>query len=1094
MNSNDEMNRDLEVIEDSLVSYSDSEVSTNKQMNPKIQILTDDIIAQYSEDNILTEYRDIDLHVTTKVAPYPKGVYDQDIFGSLFSDRCNCGTVRTTGLRCPRCGSIILDENQSFKRFARIESPVYFSTKYKFNQLRDFLKNNWNIIQDIQSAHFDVFSRNDRLIAIYDICQWSWDEEKEALVISDDITDFTKCSYEGLIKIISDKFPDKLPELRAYVNQFILVVPLAIRAPQLRLVDGQKRLDNHYTSTVYRNIIYAIEEYYKNTFPTMKTESGKAIFRGSLRKLITSSLDQLSQLMRSSKDNLARYMQKTRLPNSGRCVIVPDPALNADEVMIPRHLMYETCRDEFIQYIADKKGIGLKEAEIIYKTQATLDEIQKLFDEYIDGDGTPNSGKYVIINRQPSLHEYGMFSCKVRLTNDYTLKLPMVLCDGFNADFDGDQMAYFVVPNDKNELVNNALSARNRFYYRKNQSVIYRPKGDMMHGLTLATKLDPQSKPQLFDSLDEAKEYQKTHPEFKTQTECIINGSRTSIGRETLSELFGKDVNAYIRDLNAKSLTPKNMIYLYTQLSDLDDRLERIQKIQEYALKIVTMSGATSTKISELYLDIDESYLKRIKEIEEKDDIDPKTKELAIREIYQEFTKAQLEKIPEGIKMIIDESGGKSSGLVEMSVQRLHVSPYKDYHITETTLAEGLSQEDYEWHAIENRGTLTIKSGAVPQSGYLTRQFIYLASEYTYVDKTDDENEGIFVEERYAKGRTTVDGKLIENPDKNSTKLIKVRSIITSKQEKNIITKDMISPITKYNEGSRIGMSLITSVTEQLTQGGLALKHGGNLFGLDFDEDTGYGCFIAQEDGKVELTPDWVLFNGNSGKVYKYPKGEKFTLKYSPDDTFKKGQVFGVDYNSVTPAYKVDSIIKLCGARPSPMKKSFANNKKEFSCCYAAEDGIIHYNLVDGWIYVDINGDDYWYEPSCSYYLPDGASVKKGDRICTGTLNLAAMSEKIPDYIELYYIFRKQFKELMHDGIVDELIEFLYVLIAKQTEYGTIVQSVTKNIYESESFYKTLAFADNAKSFNKIGYEGIDFVSDPITAVMLSLINNDNVI
>jgi len=1085
-----------ELVTDLVETFSEPEKIEGKQANPKIQILTDDIIAQYSENNVLIEYRDIDLHVTTKVAPYPKGVYDQDIFGSLFSDRCNCGTVRTVGLRCPRCGSIILDENQSFKRFARIESPVYFSTKYKFNKLRDFLKSNWNIVQDIQSSHFDIFTRNDRLMAIYDICQWNWDDKNECLVISDNITDFTKCSYEGLIKIISEKFPDKLKEYRAYINQYILVVPLVIRAPQLRLVDGVRRLDNHYTSTVYRNIIYAIEEYYKNTFQTMKTESGKAIFRGSLRKLITSSLDQLSQLMRSSKDNLARYMQKNRLPNSGRCVIVPDPSLKADEVMIPRHLMYETCRDEFIQFIADKKGIGLKEAELIYKTQATLDEVQRMFDEYIDGDGTPNSGKYVIINRAPSLHEFSMFSCKVKLTNDYTMKIPMVLCEGFNADFDGDQMAYYVVPNDKNELINNALSARNRFYYRKNQSILYRPKGDMMHGLTLATKLDPVAKPQIFDSLAEAIEYKRSNPGFRTQTECIINGCRTTIGRETLSELFGKDVNAYLRSLKANNLTAKNVIYLYTQLSDVDDRLERIQKIQEYALNIVTISGATSTKISDLYIDIDKEYLDRIKAIEEKDDIDPKTKELAIREIYHEFEKVQLSKIPEGLKMIIDETGrAKSTELRDMAVQRLQVSPYNEYHITDTTLAEGMSQEDYEWHAIENRSTQVIKQGAVPQSGYLTRQFIYLASEYTYMDATDDENEGILIEEKDAKGRTTVEGKLLESVDLKSTKLIKVRSIITSKQEKNIITKDMISPITKYNEGSRIGMSLITSVTEQLTQSGLALKHGGSLFNLDFDEDDGYGCFIAPEDGKVELTPDWVLFNStNSNKIYKYPKGEKFVMKYSPDDTFKKGQIFGVDYNSVTPAYKLDSVIKLLGAKSTTMRKSFANNKKEFSCCYAAKDGYIHYTLQDGWIYVDIDGDDYWYDPSCSYYLPDGTFVHKGDRICTGTLNLAALSEKVDNYIDLYYIFRKQFKELMGDGLTDELIEFLYVLVARQTEDGTLVQSVTKNIFDSESFYKTLAFQDSRKSFDKIGYEGLDFVADPITAVMLSLINNDNII
>ena len=53
--------------------------------NPKIQLLTDDITAMYSESNVLTDYRDINLKVITKLEPYPNGVYDQDIFDCTLS-------------------------------------------------------------------------------------------------------------------------------------------------------------------------------------------------------------------------------------------------------------------------------------------------------------------------------------------------------------------------------------------------------------------------------------------------------------------------------------------------------------------------------------------------------------------------------------------------------------------------------------------------------------------------------------------------------------------------------------------------------------------------------------------------------------------------------------------------------------------------------------------------------------------------------------------------------------------------------------------------------------------------------------------------
>jgi hypothetical protein len=56
-----------------------------------------------------------------------------------------------------------------------------------------------------------------------DICQWNYDEKNEQLIITDDITDYGKCSFEGLVGIFRDKFPDLLPELRSYINQYVLV-------------------------------------------------------------------------------------------------------------------------------------------------------------------------------------------------------------------------------------------------------------------------------------------------------------------------------------------------------------------------------------------------------------------------------------------------------------------------------------------------------------------------------------------------------------------------------------------------------------------------------------------------------------------------------------------------------------------------------------------------------------------------------------------------------------------------------------------------------------------------------------------------------
>lgn len=284
-------------------------------------------------------------------------------------------------------------------------------------------------------------------------------------------------------------------------------------------------------------------------------------------------------------------------------------------------------------------------------------------------------------------------------------------------------------------------------------------------------------------------------------------------------------------------------------------------------------------------------------------------------------------------------------------------------------------------------------------------------------------------------------------------------------------------------------MSMKYSIDSNLTNYyKLLSKHGGNLFNLDPDDK-----LIALEDGKLELTDDWIILHGKSGQDYKYPRGNNFVQNYSPGDNYKKGSPLGRNYHAVTPAYRLDSVIKLCLARTTNGTKSFSNNLKLTSECYCIKDGIIKYTIgSDGLTKVTIGDEEYAYNPDCIYKFPDGAKVKKYDRICTGTLDMKSMIYKVTDYVDLFYFFRNQFNELM-DGISPELIEFIYVILTKKQDDHVEMKSVMQTIHGSDSFFKSLAFGDARKSFEKIGYEGIDFVADPITSVILSLIVNNEI-
>lgn len=1047
--------------------------------NPKIIQLTDEIILQYTNDNVLTEYRDINLKVDSMPDPYPKGVYDPKYFGSIFMDSCNCGNMRSPGIRCPRCGTTMLSEEDSYKRFGRIESPVYFSNRFKVYNFIKLIKSNFKVTTNFTTKYFEGKKWDDPMVL--DNCQFEYDKETEGITVTDNITDFMKCSYEGILQIIQLYKPNILEEAKSHLNLYVLVSPMVMRAPTLRTVDGEKKLENSPISVVYKNIIYCIHEYYYKVFPTVKGEFNKALMRGSLRRLISNDAEELSDLFKPSKENLARNMQSNRVPNSGRCVIVPDPTLKVDEVVIPRHLMYETCRDEFIEYIAEKKGVPLKKAESIYKVDAMEDDIEKLFDEYIEGDGK-ETAKYVIINRAPSLYELSMAACKVKLTYDYVMKIPMALCKPFNADYDGDAMTYYSIPKKMNSEIVEPLSPRNIFYFKKNHKPLYTPTHEMMHGLILASKVQIPDSLDTFDSFEELNNYKKTHRDFKYQTLVMLEGEKTTLGREILSKLFDKDINAYLGGIT-NNINASNCTQLYEQLSDKEDRLDRIQKIQEFCLKLTTLSGSTAPRISELYVGIDHKYIDKIRDIENNESLDQKTKDVTIRNIYEEFQKDLVSRLPEDIKtMVTEASRAKLEQLRDMTIQQLNIGPEGKFNLSDTTLVSCMAPLDYKNHAIENRAVQDIKQLSVPMSGYVTRQFNYLASEYIFSEGLDEENRGIDITEKEAEGRTKTDGEIIERS--KSDKITKARSIVTSTLPVGVITKDMLTNKFNYKEGSKVGMSMISSLTESLTQSGLALKHSGNLF--QFDRDGGF--IKAPEDGRMIVEDGWVIFRSEL-KEYKWPEGAKFGGSFSPDGRFKKGEVIGRHYHLVTPSYRLDQVIKLTSANPVSGDKSFQNNKKILADCYARNSGKIRYIKDDNNSFkVKIGDEEYVYNDECMYYYPDGSEVTKYSRICTGTLDMKLLVKKEKEYTEIYKYFKKQFDELM-EGTAPELIEFLFALLVKKGEKDEIeVQSVVRNVKNSKSFFKSLAFGYAGRSFKEIGYEGKEFIPDPITQVILPLI------
>lgn len=374
-----------------------------------LQLLTDEDILDYTKtsegDNVVTNHYDIELNVSPPT-PKPGGIYDTRIFGSLKPDRCLCqkinpfSSLRNSKEPCPYCGVRVYGKAEALKRFGRIELPFYYLNELRLDIFKEFFfrvfRNTTikcSFVSDPKASGY-MTSKDTRSLCIkaFDSCQFNYNDKKDELEVSEIITNESKCSYEGIMKIINEHFPDSLEEYRKLINRYYLILPTPMRPVQLVKKGNKTSLSLYKISMFYKGLIrLAVVEddspqNYNTVREALSTPGEKVRYTACLRAFINSAKKMVTELLNPSKKNLARGIYSVRTQNSARCVIIPDTEIAIDEIKIPTSIAYEMCREGFIKYLVENINFTERQAkELTADThEALLPETQRLFKEYAE--------------------------------------------------------------------------------------------------------------------------------------------------------------------------------------------------------------------------------------------------------------------------------------------------------------------------------------------------------------------------------------------------------------------------------------------------------------------------------------------------------------------------------------------------------------------------------------------------------------------------------------------------------------------------------------------------------------------------------------
>ncbi|MFZ1074754.1 MAG: DNA-directed RNA polymerase subunit beta' [Minisyncoccia bacterium] len=196
----------------------------------------------------------------------------------------------------------------------------------------------------------------------------------------------------------------------------------------------KKLIDIHAPEVILRNEKRILQEAVDALLDNSIRKSGAAA--GAMTLAQRRPLKSLADYLKGKQGYFRQNLLGKRVDYSGRSVIVVGPDLELDECGLPKHMALELFRPFVIA--------GLLERELAFNIRGAgrliedgVAEVWELLEEAI-------AGKYVLLNRAPTLHRQGIQAFRPRLIEGDAIQLHPLVCNAFNADFDGDQMAVHV--------------------------------------------------------------------------------------------------------------------------------------------------------------------------------------------------------------------------------------------------------------------------------------------------------------------------------------------------------------------------------------------------------------------------------------------------------------------------------------------------------------------------------------------------------------------------------------------------------------------------------------------------------------------------
>ena len=774
----------------------------------------------------------------------------------------------------------------------------------------------------------------------------------------------------------------------------------------------KKLIDLNAPEVIRRNEMRMLQEAVDALIDNSAARGGRAVNATGGRRRLKS----ISDMLKGKQGRFRQNLLGKRVDYSGRSVIVVGPKLKINQCGLPKQMALELFKPFVISWlIRGEHAHNIRSATRLIEAGDAL--VWDALDAVIEG-------KYVLLNRAPSLHRLSIQAFQPKLVEGKAIHLHPLVANGFNADYDGDQMAvHLPLSKEAQKEARELMSATANLLKPADGAPVLSIGQDVVLGNYYLTYAKPSAQTDVVKSYSSVYEAEMAYDAKKLQLQTPIRvfakGAirETTLGRVFFNEILPEDF-PYDNSVQNKKQLKKVLAQIFDKY-DAETTAQTADRMKGLAFRFATIAAVSTGKDDYIVFKetaefiaegdakvalIADQFDQGLITEDERYSLTVAAWRLVVRKIT-EFLQIKLKDMDTSISVMVNSGARGDISNVQLASAMIGIMVDATNREIElpirSSYKKGLSSLEQFVATRGARKGLIDTALKTADSGYLTRRLVDVSQDvFTVADKPGDD-EGFAIRRSESEltmisfgnrlfGRFTaeaIDGyvgadELITHEIADRIELdteiteVKIQSVLSTKNLRGIPQKsygiDMASGLLVAKD-QPVGVIAAQSVGEPGTQLTLRTFHAGGIAGGDITQ----GLPRVEELFEARSPKGQAHVTEVTGLVDVWEDGKKYIVQVTPE----AGHVERIALEGRTVAVKSGSNVKVGDV--------LASGESESKPLVAPFDGVVE--VAEDTLVIAANASSpvrYEVPGSTQLVVAAGDMVEAGDRLTIGSLNL----------------------------------------------------------------------------------------------------------